>query len=454
MMHGSETTNENQITEGVIWKQLLIFFFPIVFGTFFQQLYNTIDTVIVGQFVGKEALASVGGSSGQIVNLTVGFFTGLSSGATVVISQFFGARDEKHVRESLHTAYAFSIIGSIIISILGISLAPALLHLMNTPEELVADSTIYLRIYFAGILFVFIYNMGAGILRAIGDSKHPLYYLIFCCIVNIVLDILFVVVFHMGVTGVALATLLSQAVSAVLVTRKLMVSDGILNLSLRNIRLHGSVLRAQLRIGLPAGIQSIMYNITNVIIQAALNTFGTDTVAAWSAYGKLDAIFWMISGAFGVSITTFVGQNFGAGKYDRVKKSTGVCLGMDLVLSLFLTVILIAARLPLFRLFTSDAGVVQIGSEMMMMIAPWYTIFAFVEVLSGALRGMGDVIVPTMITLCGVCLLRVVWIIGILHYAPTIQNIIFSYPLTWLLSSVLFIVYYIYRVKKLAQVSK
>lgn len=451
MEHRTQTAN--QITEGIIWKQLLLFFFPIVFGTLFQQLYNTVDTVIVGQFVGKEALASVGGSSSQIVNLIVGFFTGLTSGSSVVIAQFFGAQDEQRVRQSLHTAYAFSILGSIVITALGIIMTPSLLRWMHTPTELLADSTTYLRIYFAGILFVFIYNMGSAILRTVGDSKHPLYYLIFCCFVNIVLDILFVVRFHMGVSGVALATLLSQVVSALLVTRRLIISNGILKLCLRRIRLHRSVLRAQLRIGLPSGIQSVMYNITNVIIQSALNTFGTDTVAAWSAYGKLDAIFWMISGAFGVSITTFVGQNYGAGKYDRVRKSTRVCLGMDLAVSVFLTLALLAARIPLFRLFTTDAGVLQIGAAMMMQISPWYTIFAFVEILSGALRGIGDVVIPTIITLCGVCLLRVIWITGVLKISPTIEHIIFSYPLTWLLSSLLFIVYYLYRTKKMGKTS-
>ena len=291
------TQIKNQITEGVIWKQLLIFFFPIVFGTLFQQLYNTVDTLVLGRYVGKEALASVGGSSAQIVILIVGFFTGLSSGASVVIAQFFGAQDERRVQQSLHTAYAFSVIGSVVIGLLGILMAPSLLRWMNTPPELLKSSIIYLRIYFAGILFIFIYNMGSAILRAIGDSKHPLYYLIFCCFVNIVLDLLFVVLFHMGVTGAALATLLSQAVSSLLVTHRLMISKDLIQLKRKEIRIHRTVLRAQLRIGLPAGIQSVLYNITNIIIQVALNSFGTDTVAAWSVYGKLDALFWMASGA-------------------------------------------------------------------------------------------------------------------------------------------------------------
>ena len=444
-----KTQNINQITEGIIWRQLLLFFFPIVFGTFFQQLYNTIDTVIVGQFVGKAALASVGGSATQLINLVVGFFTGLSSGASVVIAQFFGAKDERSVKESLHSAYAFSILGSIVISALGIGLAPQLLRWMNTPEELLADSTLYLRIYFAGILFVFIFNVGSSILRAVGDSKNPLYYLIACCFINIFLDLLFVIVFHLGVAGVAYATFLSQAISALLVTHKLMTSHSILTLKIRDIRLHKNVLKSQLWIGLPAGFQSVMYSISNVIIQAALNRFGTDTVAAWSAYGKLDAIFWMVSGAIGISITTFVGQNYGARKYDRVHKSVRICLGIDSIISVILIVFLMLFRVPLFRLFTQDPSVIRIGSDMLALITPCYIFFVFIEVLAGALRGMGDVMIPTLITLLGVCVLRLIWIAVVLQISPTVNAIIYSYPVTWIATAVLFIIYYLYKKKRI-----
>lgn len=443
-----ETQLTNQITEGIIWKQLLIFFFPIVFGTFFQQLYNTVDTIIVGHFIGKSALASVGGSSTQIVNLVVGFFTGLSSGASVIIAQFYGARDERSVQESLHTAYAFSLLGSIAISIPGILLSPSLLRWMNTPAELIQDSALYLRIYFAGILFVFIFNVGSSILRAIGDSKHPLYYLIICCVLNIILDILCVVQLDMGVAGAAVATFFSQAASAVLVTRKLMVSGGILKLSLQKLRFHANVLRSLLRIGMPAGFQSIMYSLSNVIIQSALNGFGTDTVAAWSVYGKLDAVFWMISGAIGISITTFVGQNYGARKYDRVKKSVRVCVGIDTLFSGVLVIFFLLLRAPLFRIFTNDADVIRIGCDMMALITPCYMFFIFIEVLSGALRGLGDVLVPTLITLGGVCLFRILWLFGALRIRPTVDAIILSYPVTWLTTSILFILYYLYRKKR------
>lgn len=436
---------ENPITHGVIWKQLLLFFFPILIGTFFQQLYNTVDSVIVGQFVGKEALASVGGSSAQIVALVVGFFTGLSSGAAVTIAQFFGAQDDKAANQGLHNACALALTSGALLTVPGIALTPAMLRLMNTPEDILADSVIYLRIYFAGIVFVLIYNMGSAVLRATGDSKRPLYYLIVCCGINIVLDILFVLSFHMGVTGAAVATLIAQAVSAFLVTWKLTRSRGILRLSLSQIRFHTPILRHQLRLGLPTGFESILFAITNIAIQSAVNTFGTDTSAAWSAFGKLDAIFWMVSTAFGISITTFVGQNYGTGKMDRVRKSTRVCLLMDLVVSTALVIFLIIARTFLFRLFTSDTEVIRIGCDMLLLITPWYVIYVFIEVLAGSLRGVGNVIVPVVITLVGVCIMRIIWLAVVMNMTPSLSAIIFSYPVTWILTALAFILYYIIK---------
>lgn len=440
---GAEKHSVNQITEGVIWKQLLFFFFPIMLGTFFQQLYNTVDTVIVGQFVGKAALASVGGSSAQIVSLIVGFFTGLSSGASVIIAHFYGARNREDVKKGIHNAYAIAVAGGLILSVTGIILSPKLLEWMNTPAEIMGDSAMYLRIYFAGIVFTFVYNMGSSILRATGDSKNPLYYLIACCILNIILDIVFVVWVNMGVAGAALATFIAQLFSACLVSGKLIKEKEILHLSLKEIRFYGDVCKSQLKLGLPTGFESILFAITNVAIQAALNTFGTDTAAAWSAYGKLDAVFWMVSTAFGISITTFVGQNYGAGKMDRVRKSTRVCLIMDFVVSAVLVVFLILTRTFLFRMFTSDAAVIEIGSEMLLLITPWYIVYIFIEVLAGALRGIGDVLVPVVITLIGICALRIIWLVGALEISPTIPAIIFSYPVTWLLTAVAFIVYYL-----------
>lgn len=439
---------KNQITEGVIWKQLLVFFFPIMIGTFFQQLYNTIDTVVVGQFVGTEALASVGGSAAQMINLVVGFFTGLSSGASVIIAQYYGARDEKFVRQGIHNAYAIAVVGGVLLSILGIVLAPSMLTMMNTPSEIIYDSTVYLRVYFSGLIFTFVYNIGSSILRAIGDSRTPLYILIACCLVNIILDLVFVVLLHEGVFGVALATLLAQAFSAVLVTMKLMRSEGMLQLKLTKIRFYRTACISQIKLGIPTGIEAILFAITNIAIQASLNSFGTDTTAAWSAYGKLDAIFWMINTAFGISITTFVGQNYGAGKTERIKKSVKVCLGMELVTAFVMVAFLIITREFLFHMFTSDADVIQIGSDMLVLITPWYIVYVFIEILAGALRGIGDVIVPVIITLGGICVLRIVWLAVALKVSPTISAIIFSYPVTWILTAVIFIGYYYYKHKK------
>lgn len=439
---------KNPITEGVIWKQLLIFFFPIAVGTLFQQLYNTVDAVVVGRFVGKQALAAVGGSAAVLANMVVGFFTGLSAGATVIISQFFGARDWKRLEQGMHTAYAFSLLFSILISIAGFLLAPWLLEIMKTPADTMADSVLYLRIYFLGLVFTLIYNIGASILRAIGDSRRPLYYLIVCCIINIVLDIVMVVFFHWGIAGAAIATIIAQAVSAVLVTRELMQSTVIPKLQLKAIRIHGAMLREEFRLGLPGGIQSLMYSLTNIIIQTSVNGFGTDTAAAWAAYGKLDAIFWTITGAFGIAITTFSGQNYGAGKKDRVRKSLRVCLGLSLsTASVILTFLFIACH-PLYRIFTTDREVIEIGTYMLRFIAPSYLIYTLVEIFSGTLRGMGNVLIPTLITLGGVCLIRLPWVLFVVPAYGQLSTLLLSYPVAWAATALLLVPYYFWKMKK------
>lgn len=450
----SEAKTKNGILEGVIWKQLLLFFFPIMIGSFFQQLYNTVDALILGREVGKEALAAVGGSASLISSLIVNFFMGLTSGAGIIASQLLGAGNKEKLNDSIHTIYAFSIIGSIFFMVVGITASPALLKMMNTAPELMQDSIIYLRIYFAGSLFVFIYNTGSSILRALGDSKRPLYYLIACCIINIVLDILMVSVFKMGVAGVAIATLLAQAVSAVLVTQALIREKELCEFSLRKIRIHGDLLKSELFLGFPSGVQASMYNISNMIVQSSINSFGTDTTAAWAAYGKLDAIFWMMSGALGIAVTTFVGQNYGAGKMRRVKSSIKTSLGMDLVLSVIMVILLMAGRVPLFHIFCDDANVVEIGAHMLAVITPFYVAYVFTEILSAALRGMGDVIVPMLITTVAVCVLRVFWIVVIAGIYPTMEVVIFNYPVTWIVSGLLFIFYYNYRIKKIETLFK
>ena len=439
---GAET-NINQITEGVIWKQLLAFFFPILFGTFFQQLYNTTDAIVVGNFVGKQALAAVGGPASTLINLLVGFFTGLSSGATVVISQFYGAKHKDDVRKAVHTSIALSIAGGAVIMVLGIAFAGVALRAMNTPEDIMSMSLTYMRIYFLGVIPSLIYNMGSGILRAVGDSKRPLYFLIASTLTNIVLDLFFVLVLRMGVAGVAIATSLSQVASAAMVMYALMKTDDMYRLYLREIRFSPSILSAIIRIGLPAGLQSTMYSVSNLIIQASINSFGTDTIAAWTAYSKIDGMFWMIMSAYGVSITTFAGQNFGAGKYDRIHKSVRVCIGMSAFTSVLLSAIVLVGGRFFLGLFTDDPGVADIGMSIIHVIAPTYITYICIEILGGTARGCGDSIIPMLLTCFGVCVLRVIWILGIVPIHRDLATVAFSYPLTWAVTSVMFIIYYL-----------
>ena len=442
-------SKENQIIHGVIWKQLLLFFFPIVLGTFFQQIYNTADAIVVGRFVGTEALAAVGGSTSQIINLIVGFFVGLSSGATVVISQYYGARDRENLSKALHTAFAFSLVGSVVITTVGLICSPILLRVMNTTEEVIGPSATYLRIYFGGILFVFIYNIGSSILRAVGDSRRPLYYLIVCCIINIVLDVVLVVGLGMGVAGAAIATVFAQGVSAVLVVMALCRSTDLFRLEIRKIRFHREALELLIKIGLPAGLQSVMYSFSNVIIQTALNAFGTNTMAAWTACGKIDSFFWMVINAFGISITTFVGQNYGARKFGRMRKSVRICIAMAVGASISISAIFILFGRYVYQLFTTDAAVVEIGMHMITMMAPAYAIYVFIEIYSGALRGTGDVLVPMLMTCGGVCVLRILWMMFVVPLKPVIDTIIYSYPISWTLTALMFIFYYR---KKCAQI--
>ena len=318
----------NPILDGVIWKGILSFFFPILLGTFFQQLYNTVDAIIVGQFLGKEALAAVGGGTSTIINLLIGFFTGLASGASVVISQRFGSGNMERVSKAIHTAIALSVVCGLVITVVGYTMTDFSLTLIDTPADVHPLASKYMKIYFAGSLTLVVYNMASGVFRALGDSRHPLYFLIAGCVTNIVLDIVTVGFLGMGVEGAAIATVFSQFVSVVLSIIWLRKLPKDYRLSLRKIAFDRRELSETLKIGVPAGIQSVMYSISNIIIQTNINSFGTDTAAAYSAYGKIDAAFWMVVNAFGIAITTFVGQNYGAGRLDRVKKGVNQTLAM------------------------------------------------------------------------------------------------------------------------------
>lgn len=430
-----------QITEGVIWKQILIFFFPILLGTFFQQMYNTVDTIIVGRFVSTEALAAVG-TTGPLVSMINGFFTGLSSGATVILAQFFGASDRDGVNRALHTGFSLSLVLGLLVMALGCLLGPQILKWMQTPPECLPMSQTYLRIYFAGALASMVYNMEAGILRAMGDSQTPVYSLIAACLLNIVLDIVLVVGCKMGVAGAALATILSQVLSAGLLLAVLLRGKEY-PLDFRQLQLDGKLLRRILLIGIPAGLQMVTFDLSNTLIQSGINSFGAVAIAAWAAYGKIDGFIWMISGAFGVAITTFVGQNFGAQRYDRVKTSVRVCLGMSVGTVGILSLVLVLLRQKILGIYTADAGVIETGAYMMGIIMPFEVIFMPVEIFAGTFRGVGDSVKPTVITCFCVCVVRVIWMMTAVRMHHTLFMLCVCYPMTWILAAGVFIAEYL-----------
>ena len=437
-----QTVQRNEITEGVIWKQLLVFFFPILIGSFFQQLYNTVDTIIVGQYVGKEALAGVG-ATGNVVNLWLGFFIGLAGGASVIISHFYGARDAEDLSKAVHTSIALSLAGGVVIMVIGLLTARVSLQILDVAEEVMDEAMTYIEVFYCGMVATVIYNVGTGILRAIGDSRRPLYILIACCVVNIVLDLLFVVVFHWDVFGVALATVISQVVSAGLIMVRLMSTTDSYRVELRKIRFHGAMLRRVMRLGLPSGMQSVLYTVSNLVIQAAVNSFGTDAMASWSAISRIDGFVWMIMGAFGISVTTFVGQNYGAARYDRVLRGTRVCLAMTAGTILVLSAAEIAFAGPILHIFTGDDAVVALGTTFVRVWAPAYIAYVFIEIFSGAARGVGEAMTPMIITIFGVCVLRLVWIWVVLPFYRTPAMVAASYPVTWGITGVVFIIYHL-----------
>ncbi|MSU06671.1 MATE family efflux transporter [Spirochaetales bacterium NM-380-WT-3C1] len=433
---------KNAIVEGPIWKAILYFFFPILFGTFFQQLYNTVDAVIVGQFLGKQALAAVGGGTSTIINLLIGFFTGLASGASVVISHRYGSGNIDKTKQAINTAMAISIASSIIITAVGLLTAKASLEIIKTPDDILPQALKYMRIYYAGSTALVVYNMGTGVFRALGDSRHPLYFLIIGCICNIILDIIFIGAFKMGVEGAAFATVISQAISMLLTLVSLAkLKDG-LKYRVLESRFNITELKEMLRIGLPSGIQSMLYTLSNLLIQSSVNGFGTDTAAAWAAYGKLDCMFWMIINAFGIAITTFVGQNYGAGKTDRVRKGVRTTIlfagGTTIVISL---IYCLFARYA-YMLFTQDENVINIGVEIIYIIAPTFITYITVEILSGTIRGAGKALVPTVICLTGICGIRVLWVCIVSPLIGTLSSVIVCYPITWVITSILFLTYY------------
>ena len=442
---------DNPMVEGVIWRQMLHFFFPILLGTFFQQLYNTADALIVGRILGESALAAVGGSAGIITMTVVGFFMGLTSGASIIAAQMLGAKDRQSVNDSIHTIYAFSIISGLLLTVAGIFLTEQMLLWLNTPQSLMEGSIEYLWIYFAGLVFVLIYNTGASILRSLGDAKHPFWYLIICSIINVVLDYIFIAYGHMGIAGAAAATVVAQAISAVLVTLRLRKFSEVCDFRLGRIRINGNMMKRELLLGLPGGVQSAMYCISGLITTAALNGFGETPVAAWTAYSKFDALFWMISGAMGVTITTFVGQNFGAGKFDRIGKGVKLMNCAYVFVAVFSSIFFVLLRVPLYRIFVESEEAVTIGCRMLMLITPFYILNVYIENYSGALRGMGDTVAPMMISIFGVCIFRVIYLAILMPVYGSLDVLCIMYPVSWALTNLMYYFYYHARMRKLVK---
>lgn len=434
--------DRKDLTQGVVWKKLLVFFLPIAAGTCIQQLYNAVDGLIVGRYVGTIALAAVGGSSAQIINLLIGFFVATTAGASVVIAQVYGAGRDEDVRLAAGNALAvFALLGLVLMAF-GLIATPAMLRLLRTPEDTMEASILYLRIYFLGVPFVLILNMESNMLRSVGDSFSPFLYMVAGCISNIVLDAVFVLVFHWGVAGVAIATVLAQVLNMGLLTWKLLCTKESYRLSLKELKLKGVYLRNMLRLGIPSGLQSSMYAVSNMIIQVGVNSLGTVVVASWAMSGKTDGIFWAVSNALGAAITSFIGQNLGAGRQDRVK----LCVKQGLILSFSITVTLSALIMllgkPMLHILTEDQAVIDTTYQIMTYFVPYYFTWTLIEVLSAVLRGAGDAVRPVIIIGLGICLLRIVWILTLFQWVHTLMVLSLCYVVSWVVTSIAMTVYY------------
>ena len=433
--------NRGLMTEGVIWKQLLLFALPLLLGNLFQQFYNTVDSIVVGNYIGANALASVGAST-PIVNLMVGMFTGLGTGAGVVIAQFFGAKDHKGVHDGVHTTIALCLVSGLVMAVVGVALSPTILRLLDTPAEIMEGSVTSLQIYFMGVMALMIYNMGSGILRAVGDSRTPLYFLMVSSVVNILLDLLFVIKIQMGVAGVAWATLIAQAISACLVLIRLMTSTESYKLILKDIRFHKKVLLETIRIGLPGGIQNAVISFSNLIVQYNINSFGAAAVAGCSAYTKIDGFAILPVMSFSMAITTFTGQNIGAKNYDRVRKGAKTCLVIALAVTLTLSGGLYLFGEKLLRVFSSDQQVLSYAVQMMHFLVPGYVCLATAHTYCGVVRGAGISMVPMLALVGNMCVLRVIWISLAMPVFHNIIVVFLGYSLTWLTSALTMVIYY------------
>lgn len=441
---------ELDLTEGTIWKTLIIFTLPILAGNFFQHLYAAADAVIVGKFTGKEGLAAIDSVS-SLLKLPISLFSGLSAGATIIISQLFGAKKSNELFAAIHTSIGLTLIAGICLSIIGVLISPLLLSMMGVPDDIFQMTLSYVRVYFAGMGVSLFYNIGSGILRAMGNSKTPFYALIVASLLNVILDLIFIAVFNWGIGGAAAATVISQLISAAIILFALTYKDSYCPLHLSKIKIERLSAITIARLGLPIGIQSAFFPIANMIIQATVNGTGTANIAAWALCSKLDLLIWILLEAMTTSVATFVAQNYGAKKYERITAVVRAGLIMSAAMVGSICVILYFWNVPLGKLFinSKDYGILTISEKLMHILIPFYVVFIFTEVFSAAINATGETFTPMLITLLGVCASRLVWIFFFVPLNPVIEMIVLAFPISWTLTSIIFTIYYFIYKKKL-----
>ena len=428
------------LTEGPIWKKIILFALPVLAGNIFQQFYNAFDSWCVGNFIGDNALAAVS-SSGSLIFMMVGFFNGVAMGAGVIIAKFFGAQDYRSMRKAIHTDIAFGLTAGVVLTILGVTFTPTILGWMGTPAEVLPQSISYFRYYFCGAVFSVMYNIFVGILHAVGDSRHPLYYLIFSTCVNVVLDLLFVAVFHWGVGSAAVATTISQGISAVLCFIHLLRVDAPYRIQISSIGFHLPSLRSIVRFGLPSGIQNSVISIANVVVQANINSFGKDAMAGCGAYSKIEGFAFLPITCFTMALSTFIGQNLGAKRHDRVKKGMvfGILCSCTLAETVGVLSYIFAPQLISF--FNDSPKVVDFGTRHMRTICLFYSLLALSHCIAAILRGAGKATVPMVTMLICWCLIRVSYITVAVRFVNELETVSRAYPITWTCSSIVFLIY-------------
>ena len=441
-LHINRGKRDVDMTQGNILRHLITFALPLLAGNVFQQMYNMVDTWVVGNFVSNEAFSAVG-SVGPIINMLIGFFMGLSSGAGTVISQFYGARQYDRVKDTVHTAVLMTLVLGVIFTVVGVLMTPFMLDLMNTPASVLPEAKRYLTIYFSGILGLMLYNIGAGILRAVGNSKYPFYFLVVSAVINTVLDLVFVLCFHMGVEGVALATILAQGTSAVLVMVLLMRSNECVRLSLSKLRIHWNMLKKILTVGLPTALQMAITAFSNVFVQSYINYFGEDFMAGWTAYAKIDQLMFLPMQSLGLAATTFVGQNLGANQPKRARQGVSRALAIALSCSISLMIPLIIFAPTLVAVFNSKPEVVEFGALLLRLMSPFYLLCCITQIYVGALRGAGNTKVPTLFVLCSYVVFRQIYLFIMANFISNeVIPIALSYPAGWMICTTALTIYY------------